>query len=142
MRSSSSRRRHWCTKSLLAQASAVLLLGAFCVGCSNNDKKKVEVVDADTFPQNYKDQIAAFLITVLKDNADYRNAMVSAPLLKPVGQNQHYVACVLLNGRNQHTEKAVIYFNGSINQFVDATPEECGGAAYQPFPELAARAPR
>jgi hypothetical protein len=134
-------RQHTRAKALVLRAGVVLLLGAFCVGCAN-DKKKVEVVDADTFPQNYKDQIATFLTTVLSDNADFRNSMVSAPVLKPVGQNQHYVACVMLNGRNQHKEKAVIYFNGSINQFVDATPDECGGAAYQPFPELASRAPR
>jgi hypothetical protein len=100
------------------------------------------VVEADTFPANYKDQIAGFLATNLRDSADFQNSMLSPPVLKPVGQNQHYVACVLLNGHNQHKEKAVIYFNGSINQFVDATPDECGGVAYQPFPELAKFAPR
>jgi hypothetical protein len=126
---------------LLARAAIVLLLGAFCVGCSGN-KKTVEVVEANAYPPNYKDQIANFLMTVLSDSADIHNAMVSTPVLKPVGQNQHYVACVLLNGHNQHKEKAVIYFAGNINQFVDATPEECGGADYQPFPELAKAAPK
>jgi hypothetical protein len=32
----------------------------------------------------------------------------------------------------------VVYFGGEINQFVDSTAEQCGGAAYQPFPELPA----
>ena len=134
-------RRHSRIAALLARASVVLLLGAYCAGCSSN-KKTVEVVEANAYPPNYKDQIANFLMTVLSDNADFHNAMVTTPVLKPVGQNQHYVACVLLNGHNQHKEKAVIYFAGNINQFVDATPDECGGADYQPFPELAKAAPR
>ena len=134
-------RQHSRIAPLLARAGVVLLLGAFCVGCSTN-KKTTEVVEADVFPANYKDQIAGFLTTNLRDNADFRNSMLAPPVLKPVGQNQHYVACLLLNGQNQHKEKAVIYFNGSINQFVDATPDECGGANYQPFPELAKLAPR
>ena len=125
----------------LARAAVVLLLGALCVGCSSN-KKTSEVVEANAFPATYKEQIATFLTTSLSDGADFRNAMLSPPVLKPVGQNQHYVSCVLLNGRNQHKEKAVIYFAGSINQFVDATPDECSGADYQPFPELAKFAPR
>jgi hypothetical protein len=132
-------RRHFAP--LLARAGFVLLLSAFCVGCSK-DKKTVEVVDANAVPANYKDQIANFLMTSLTDGADFRNSMISPPVLKTIGQNQHYVSCVLLNGRNEHKEKAVIYFAGSINQFVDATPDECGGADYQPFPELAKVSPR
>ncbi len=141
MRNYCCHRRHSGIAALLARAGVVLLLGAYCAGCSSN-KKTVEVVEANAYPPNYKDQIANFLITVLSDSADFHNAMVSTPVLKPVGQNQHYVACVLLNGRNQHKEKAVVYFAGNINQFVDATPDECGGADYQPFPELAKVAPR
>jgi hypothetical protein len=141
MRNSCYHRRHSRIAALLARAGIVLFLGAYCVGCSSN-KKTAEVVEANAYPPNYKDQIANFLMTVLSDSADFHNAMVSTPVLKSVGQNQHYVACVLLNGRNQHKEKAVIYFAGNINQFVDATPDECGGADYQPFPELAKVAPR
>jgi hypothetical protein len=47
----------------------------------------------------------------------------------------------MLNGRNQHKEKLVIYFGANINQFVDATPGQCADAAYQPFKELAALLP-
>lgn len=127
--------------SLLARTGMVLLLGAFCAACSK-DKKISEVVESNAVPSNYKDQVATFLMTMLSDSADFRNAMISPPVLKPVGQNQHYVSCVLINGHNQHKEKAVIFFNSSINQFVDATPEECGGVDYQPFPELAKFAPK
>ena len=114
-----------------------MMLSAFCFGCSNNPNKSNEVVDSDIMPTNYRDQIAGFLSTMLTDNADFRNSLIAPPVLKPVGANQHYVACVQLNGHNQHRDKAIIYFSGNINQFVDATPEQCGGAAYGPFPELA-----
>jgi hypothetical protein len=120
-----------------ARALAVILLGAFCFGCSNNPNKPNEVVDSNIMPTNYRDQIASFLSTTLTDNADFRNSLIAPPVLKPVGANQHYVACVQFNGHNQHKDKAIIYFAGSINQVVDATPEECGGAPYGPFPELA-----
>ena len=113
------------------------MLGAFCFGCSNNSNKPNEVVESNVAPANYRDQIASFLSTVLTDNADFRNSLIAAPVLKPIGDNQHYVACVQLNGHNEHKDKAIIYFAGNINQVVDATPEECGAAAYGPFPELA-----
>jgi hypothetical protein len=35
-------------------------------------------------------------------------------------------------------EKMVAFFSGQINQYVDATSQQCGAAAYQPFPELPA----
>ncbi len=116
-------------------ALAVVLLSCMlCFGCSN--KPKDEVAETGVMPANYRDQIAGFLATQLTDNADFRNSQLAPPVLKQAGTNQHYVACVMLNGHNQHKEKAIIFLAGSINQFIDATPEECGGAAYGPFPEL------
>ncbi len=131
------REQQSCAGRGVARAFAVTVLGVFCFGCSNNPNKPNEVVDSDIVPTNYRDQIASFLSTLLTDNADFRNSLIAPPVLKPVGANQHYVACVQLNGHNQHKDKAIIYFSGNINQLVDATPEQCGGAAYGPFPELA-----
>lgn len=122
------RRRQW-------RMVAVMMLGAFCFGCSST--KQEPAVDTDVVPANYRDQIASYLSTAIGDNADFRNSLIAPPVLKQIGANQHYVACVQLNGHNQHKDKAIIYFAGNINQFVDATPDECGGAAYGPFPELA-----
>ena len=116
---------------------AVMVLGAFCFGCSSSGSKQGPTVDPEIVPANYRDQIASFLSTTLTDNADFRNSLIAPPVLKQIGANQHYVACVQLNGHNQHKDKAIVYFAGDINQFVDATPDECGGAAYGPFPELA-----
>src|SRR5581483_4124378 len=121
----------------LPRTLAAVMLCALCIGCSNSNKQKENVVETGVMPPNYRNEIAGFLATQLSDNADFRNSLLAPPVLKQAGANQHYVACVELNGHNQHKEKAVIYLAGSINQYVDATPEECGGAAYGPFPELA-----
>ena len=125
-----------------APTGVILLPSVFSVlGCSNANKPN-QVVDSNVYPTNYKSQIATFLMTVLTDNADFHNSLIAPPALKPVGDNQHFVACVELNGHNQHKEKAVIYFAGNINQFVDATADECAGVAYEPFKELVTLAPR
>src|ERR1700729_3200009 len=116
-----------------------LLLGSIAIaGCSNTAKPEV---DANLMPTDYRNQVATYLGQVVTDRADFRNSMIGSPVLKQVGASEHYVVCVMLNGRNQHKEKVVIYLGTDINQFVDATPGQCADAAYQPFKELAALLP-
>ena len=33
-------------------------------------------------------------------------------------------------------DKIGYFYGGHLNQLVDATPQQCGNAAYKPFPEL------
>jgi hypothetical protein len=119
---------------------AVLLTAVSIAGCSGTPKPG-PITDPNLFPADYKDQIATYLTTTLTERADFHTSLIAPPALKPVGPSQHYVVCVQLNGFNQHKDKAVIYLNGFINQYVDATPEQCAGAAYVPFKELAAQSP-
>jgi hypothetical protein len=79
---------------------------------------------------------------MLRDPADFRASLIAQPVLKHVGDADIYVVCVQLNGRNQHQDKVVYFLAGSINQYVDAQPDQCAGAAYEPFRELAALSPR
>ena len=119
-------------------AAAIVL-----AGCSSFSKPKPAPapVEPDAYPANYRNQIAGYLITELKDRAEFFNALISAPAIKPIQQSHHYVVCVQFNGRNEHRTKVVIYLVGAIQQYVDPTPEQCGDAVYQPFTELAAEAP-
>ena len=118
---------------------ALLLAASFAIaGCSSTPKP---AADANVMPTDYRNQIATYLGQVVSDRADFRSSMIGAPVLKQVGASEHYVVCVMLNGRNQHKEKLVIYLGANINQFVDATPGQCADAAYQPFKELAALLP-
>ena len=117
---------------------ALLLLSLAIAGCSNAPKPAAE---PNVMPTDYRNQVATYLGQVVTDRADFRNSMIGSPVLKPVGATEHYIVCVMLNGRNQHNEKVVIYLGLNINQFVDATPGQCADAAYQPFKELAALLP-
>jgi hypothetical protein len=125
-----------------ARACAIsLLLSLGVTGCDT--KKPNLIVDPNVYPANYRTQIATLLLTTLRDPADFRASLIAPPALKPVGDTQLYIVCVELGGSSsQHRDKAALYLNGSINQFVDATPDQCAGAPYEPFKELAALAPR
>jgi hypothetical protein len=124
---------------IVFSSTALLLAASVAIaGCSNTPKP---AADANVLPTDYRNQVATYLGQVVSDRADFRNSLIGAPVLKQVGASEHYVVCVMLNGRNQHKEKLVIYLGANINQFVDAAPGQCADAAYQPFKELAALLP-
>jgi hypothetical protein len=131
----------------IARAGLVILLTAItAAGCNGGfggakSAPPAQAVDPNAYPANYRRQIAGFLQTTLKDRADFGGALIASPALKTVGQNQHYVVCLQLNGHNERKDKVLIYLAGSLQQYVDATPELCGDAAYQPFQELADEMP-
>jgi hypothetical protein len=110
-----------------------------CAGCSANSS--APAADALILPVNYRQQVAELLATELHDRSDFSLALIAPPVPMQLGQTQHYVVCVRLNGRNQHADKIAIYLGANITQLIDATPEQCGSAAYEPFKELAALKP-
>ncbi|HXW42530.1 MAG TPA: hypothetical protein VEK75_15085 [Xanthobacteraceae bacterium] len=121
-----------------AAAALTVALG----GCSGLGAKKDVAVDANAYPANYRADMVAFLRQSLTDRAEFRGAMVSQPVLKSVGGSEpRYVACVQFNPRSKIDAKAAIFFQTRMSEFIDATPELCGGATYQPFNELAAAMP-
>lgn len=119
----------------------VLVMAAVALaGCSNARKDQL-VIDPNAPPTNYRSTLVAFLRQSLTNRADFRGAMISEPVLKPVGPSQHYIVCVQFNPRSQIKTKAAVFLSGQMTQFVDATPEQCADAAYQPFKELDAAVP-
>lgn len=98
--------------------------------------------DPNLYPTNYRKQLAEFLNTVLRDRADFRATFIAQPVLMQTGDQQHYVVCIQLDGHNQHKDKVALFLAGNINQFIDATPEQCANAHYEPFTELAAMTPK
>jgi hypothetical protein len=122
------------------RAGMVLVMAAVALaGCSN--RKDQQVIDPDAVPTNYRSTLVAFLRQSLTNRADFRGAMISEPALKPVGPSQHYIVCLQFNPRSQIKTKAAVFLSGQMTQFVDATPEQCAGATYQPFKELDAAIP-
>ena len=125
----------------IARTGMTMVFAAVALAGCSNTPKQAPAADTNVFPANYKDQLATYLSTVLSDRADFRNSLIGTPVLKQIGDSQHYVVCVQLNGHNQHKDKVVIYLATTINQYVDVTPGQCADAGYQPFKELATLLP-
>lgn len=133
-----------------SKSAAILLAALALAGCGaghgfgfGSKQQPAEVVNANLYPASYRTQIATMLLTLLTNRADY-NAMISAPMLRPVpdSSNDHYVVCLqYAYDPDGPQTKVVIFLGGTPQQYVDATPEECTGAAYAPFTELAAQLP-
>lgn len=103
--------------------------------------------DVNVYPDNYRAELLAFLQTYLNDPTNVREAQVAEPALRQVNSTDRYVVCLKYNAKNNDgrymgvRETIAIYVRGRFNQLVDAigaTADVCKGAAYRPFPELAA----
>jgi hypothetical protein len=112
-------------------ALAAALAAAACAGTKTGPS--IETVPP---PANYKGQVATFLRMMLIDREDFRGALISAPLLKPVGQNPHYIVCLRFNGRGERKDKMVVYLGQGISQYIEPTPEQCGDAVFEPYKDL------
>jgi len=131
------------------RAGLCLLTASLSVaGCSGfsgfGHAKPQVVVDPNAYPANYRKQIATLLTTSLSSRADFHGTFIAPPVLKQVPESKtpHYVVCLQFTGGGVQKTKVVIYLEGVPNEFVDPTPEECAGAAYQPFTELEAEVPQ
>ena len=107
--------------------------------CSSDSKK--DTVEPNIFPTNYKQEILDTLSRTLDDPTNVRDAAISDPALSG-GKEQRYTTCVRYNARNfgrqyvGSTDRIAYFYGGHLNQLVEATKEQCGKAAYKPFPEL------
>jgi hypothetical protein len=125
----------------LHRAGMILIMAAGALaGCSNKNQQTA-AIDPNAMPANYRTALVAFLRQSLTNRADFRGAMISEPALKPIGGSQHYTVCIQFNARSLLKTKAAVYLAGQMTQFVDATPEQCADASYQPFKELDAAVP-
>jgi hypothetical protein len=133
MARTASPRRSWSQAAVIGMA-ALALAGCSSFGLGQSDQNSI---DPNIFPTDYKSGLMTFLQTNPFGLVGTREAALSAPEIKPFGQESRYVACLRIAGADGNKEKMIVYFGGAINQFVDAGPQ-CSGAAYQPFPELPA----
>jgi hypothetical protein len=117
--------------------AALPLLLALCACWGRDDK-----VQENILPTNVKPDILEMLHGSLEDPTNIRDAALSEPVLKPVAGSPRYVVCVRFNARDssgQYTgmkNLAAVYFGGRVTQLIASNSEQCGGVAYQPFPEL------
>lgn len=121
-----------------AIASALAL-----AGCGANEYLgKPKEPDPNLFPAKYRQEILDTLRQTLEEPTNIRDAYISEPALTTVAKEQRYTVCVRENSRDsakqyKGTKEHIAYFfAGRLNQLLDATKEQCGKAAYKPFPEL------
>jgi hypothetical protein len=128
---------------MATRATSLCLLSFFAlaaVGCSSSGKAPEE--NPNVFPSNYKDEILLTMTTMLEDPTNVRGAYISDPVVSTVGKDGRYTVCVRSDSRNANKEymgskdRIGFFYDGQLNQLVDATKEQCGNAAYKPFPEL------
>jgi len=116
----------------------VLLLG----GCGESGHRMTfgPKPTGSSAPADYKAELLYFMRTFLADPTNVRDAYISALAPMALG-TEHYFVCVRYNARLDGkyvgtTNKMAVYFDGRVNQFIDAPPDQCGNLDYQPFPEL------
>jgi hypothetical protein len=124
------------------KAARVLLPAAFglaLAACAGDPYKEPE---PNIYPKDYKQEIITTLTTDLVDPTNIRDAFITDPALTPVSNNQRYTVCVRANARDHSRsytgskDRIGYFYGGHLNQLIDATAEQCGNAAYKPFPEL------
>jgi ABC-type Fe3+-hydroxamate transport system substrate-binding protein len=118
----------------------IAIVAGVLAGCAGD--KKADDVDPNIFPAQYKQEIIDTLTRTLTDPTNVRDAYVTEPSLVPVGKDSRYAVCVRSNSRDFNRnypgikDRIAYFFGGHLNQLIDATKEQCGNAAYKPFPEL------
>jgi len=123
-----------------ANAYLVSALALSLAGCSLSSKQPEE--NPNQFPADYKNEILNTMNATLEDPTNVRGAYISEPVLRPAGKDERYVVCVRSDSRNANKhytgskDRIGYFYGGHLNQLVEATKEQCGNAAYKPFPEL------
>src|SRR6516225_7935069 len=112
-----------------------LVLVAILAGCSDFGFFRPKL-DPNAYPASYRGDLIAYVRIHPVDVLDARAAYVSAPAMKEYGPENRYFVCLQVEGAGWSREKFVVFYKKQVNQFIDATNEQCDPAAYEPFPEL------
>jgi hypothetical protein len=116
-------------------AAALVALAA----CNSNWDKEP---DPNIVPTRYKQEVIDTMTRVLIDPTNVREAYISEPAINVVKKEPRYTVCVRSNSRDYNRnysgskDRIATFYAGHLTQLIDATPEQCGKAAYKPFPEL------
>src|SRR3954453_14887023 len=122
---------------------AGLLAAALCGCTSEREYSGPETkggVSVNIYPDNYKAEILAYLRNYLNDLTGIRDAGISVPAVRKVGNIERYASCVRFSARTPGASASgrdylAIFLAGKLDQ-LGPTRDECKDAAYQSFPEL------
>ena len=120
----------------------VLLLAGALAACAGGPRVETKGGESvNVYPDNYKAEVLAFLRNYLNDLSGIREAGITVPAVRPVGNLERYVVCVRFDAKGPTgayagtREHLAIFLAGKLDQMAQ-TREQCKDAAYEPFPEL------
>jgi hypothetical protein len=118
---------------------------AGCASFSNEPSPEVQRANweaRNTYPQNYRSEILAYMRNYLNEPGNARDAFVSEPALRSMGLGNRYVSCVRYSLRNTPgtgnppgREHIVVFVDGKLDTVREGR-SQCADAAYVVFPEL------
>jgi len=123
-------------------AASLWLVPALAMALADCGGKATDEVEPNIPPKDFKQEVLSTLSKTLDDPTNARDAYISDPVLTQVGSNQRYTACVRFNARDLSKsyigskDRIAYFYGGHLNQLIEAAKEQCGNAAYKPFPEL------
>ena len=123
-----------------------MLVAALLSGCGHHLPVTEGDATVNTYPANYKSDILGAMHAYLNDPTGIRDAAISNPAIKPVGNTTRYTACLRFNGKKDGSkdyagskEIIAVFQVGRFDRFIESgkdTKDICAGATYAPFPEL------
>lgn len=119
-----------------------LILSVLLGGCGGGASVDSGTRPANIEPPNYKEDTIAFLRTYLNDPTGIREAAISQPVLKSIGGETRYVACLRFNAKKSNGEYAgnkarlAVFLSGRFDRLIETVREQCNEVDYAPFPEL------
>jgi hypothetical protein len=128
-----------------------LLLGAMLVAallgaCAHHQPVTEGDATVNTYPANYKSDILGAMHAYLDDPTGIRDAAISDPAIKTVGNTTRYTACLKFNAKRDggkdyvgSKEIVAVFQVGRFDRFLEMakdTKDICAGVTYAPFPEL------
>jgi hypothetical protein len=126
--------------------AAALLVGACTTEVGPSQAEiKADWEAQNIYPENYRQDLLAFLRTYLNDPTHIRGAEVSQPFRKTVGPAERYIVCVRYDARKSDghyggpKDGVAVYVSAKLDRFLDAPKEVagyCKEVVLSPFPEL------
>lgn len=127
-----------------------MLLPLLLAGCGTDEGSRSLSFTDDRgvanqpFPSNYRAEITAFMKTYLNNPVGVHDAAMADPMQRTVGGRLRYVSCLRYAARESDgsyqapRERSIVFVDGRLDRLMENPGDACNGAAYAPFPELAA----
>ncbi len=134
---------------MLPRLAVILLLPLVLSAClsSGEESRNISFTDDrgysnQPYPNNYRNEILAFMRTYLNNPVGVRDAAMAEPVQRTIGGRLRYVTCLRYATRESDgryrdpRDRAVVYVDARLDRLLENPGDACAGATYAAFPEL------